>query len=278
MDVEGAGAGTGAVQGGDATEGAGSAGAGGGAGTGQPGDGGAAGGTQFDRGKLHPALREMKPEEISELFETMANTLRTVQSRPAEPDLSGVPAHARTPEPPKVPELGKDKLKVMFDPNSEEFDPEGAFKVLAAKNYGQLVGDVNMRSLRGMYSQFEAQLPDFREYEGEITTALTQTGRDPTTLSERDILTMYFQAKGMKQTLKDRQEAGRRSASTIPPTPEPPGKKKDTELSELETEIAHRMFRRIEDPAKRVAEYKKYAGYDEGGISVKVPIGGGKVA
>src|SRR5258705_878030 len=126
MDGEGTGEGTGTIQDGGSTEGAG--GAGGGSGPDKPGatggGSGAAGGTgtqAFDRGKLHPALRDMSPTEITELFETMATSLRTVQRQPTgEVDASGIPAHARPVEK-KVPEpLSKDAYKKLLDPNSEE--------------------------------------------------------------------------------------------------------------------------------------------------------------
>jgi hypothetical protein len=261
-------------------------------GGGDEGDGGEGGGTQvtppageegkqFDRTKLHPALRDMAPEEITELFETMAGTLRTVQSRPTGGqgllDTSGVPAHARTPEPPAKPTpLSKDKYKELLDPSSEAFDPETAFRAFAQQNYGDLVGDINARSIRGLYGTFRTEFPDFKDYEADVTTALQ--GRDPALLTERDVLNTYLAAKGLRVTLKERQDRGKQSATTLPPTaPASPDLKKEIELSDLEVEVANKMFRRIKDPTARIAEYKKFAARDDGGsMTVRVPVGGGK--
>src|SRR2546423_400304 len=134
MDGEATGAGAGAIQdpnaaGGGTGGGTGSGGSGGAAESGAEGGGeGKGGAKEFDRGKLHPALRDMQPEEITELFESMATSLRTVQRPPArEPldELSGVPRHAReAPTPPKreeVKELTKEELKEFFNPESEKF-------------------------------------------------------------------------------------------------------------------------------------------------------------
>lgn len=259
--------------GGDGGEGGGAP-----AGGAPPAEGGAA---QFDRGKLHPALRDMAPEEITELFETMAGTLRTVQSQPRGGDggildSSGVPAHARPVETPKKEPVTKEKYKEMLDPSSEQFDPEGAFRSFAEQNYGQLFGDINARSIRGLYGHFRTEFPDFKDYEADITKAME--GRDPATISERDLLNTYLAAKGLRATLKERQERGSRAATTLPPSaPAAPGAPKEIELSDLEVEIAHKMFRRIKDPTARIAEYKKFAARDDGGgMSVKVPTGGGK--
>ena len=220
----------------------------------------------------------MKPEEITELFETMATSLRTVQSR--EVDASGIPAHARQPEAPKKPEpVSKETYKKLLDPNSEEYDPEAAFKLYAERNYGQLFGDVNLRSIRGMFGNFRDQLPDFKDFEAEVTASLQEqvkAGKPASQMTEGDVLNTYFLVKGAKMTLKERQAAANKSTTTVTPSTQVT-EKKEPELSEVEEEVANRMFRRIPDRAKRIAEYKKFAGYDEGGMTMKVPVGGGKV-
>lgn len=230
---------------------------------------------EFDRAKLHPALRDMRPEEITELFETMANTIRTVQERPAPRDISGVPEHARVPPPPRreepPPEKLREQYKELLDPASEKFDPETAFRDFANRNYGKLFGDINARSIRGLFGSFRAQLPDFKDHEDDVMEALKT--RDPTTLTEQDVLSTYFAVKGMKATIKERQAAAK-AATTVPPTPKEPGKK-EVELSDLEVTVAERMFKHIPDRKKRVEEYRKFAGYEEG-ISMTVPVGGGK--
>lgn len=274
MDGEGVGKGTGAVSGSGAGEGAGGQSGGSGNQPDQSGNAAGAGGA-FDRGKLHPALREMKPEEITELFETMATSLRTVQQR--QVDASGVPEHARQPEPKKAPEpVSKEQYKKLMDPNSEEYDPEAAFRLYAERNYTGLIGDVNLRSIKGLYGQFRDQLPDFKEYEQEVTTALLNSGKPAAQITEQDVLNHYFGVKGMKVTLKERQANAGKTTSTLAPSAPEPTKKPD-ELSEVELEVADRMFRRLPKKEERIAQYKKFAGYDEGGMTMKVPVGDGKV-
>lgn len=218
----------------------------------------------------------MKPEEITELFETMATSLRTVQGQPRV-DASGVPEHARQPEPKKPPEpVTKEKYKALLDPDSEEFNPEEAFKLYADRNYGGLIGDVNLRSIKGMYGQFRDQLPDFKDYEQEITQSLSQNGKPAAQITEQDVLNTYFGVKGMRTTLKERQANAGKSNTTLVPSPPAPPATPD-ELSEVELEVADRMFRRIPKKEDRIKEYKKFAGYDEGGMTMKVPVGDGKV-
>lgn len=279
MDGEGAGEKPGAVSGDGAPTGAdGGAGGGSGGQPPKPGTEGGAGGA-FDRGKLHPALRDMPPEQITELFETMAAGLRGAQAKPGEPDYSGIPAHARPAPEPKAPEpIAKETYKELLDPSSEKFDPEKAFSLYAEKNYGRLFGDVNLRSIKGMFGQFRDQLPDFKDFEQEVTESLqaqVKAGKQASQMTEGDVLNTYFLVKGARTTLKERQAAASKSATTLAPSAAEPAKK-TPELSELEVEVANRMFRRIPDPAKRLEEYKKFAGYDEGGMTMKVPVGGGK--
>lgn len=284
MAGEGTGKESGTVQGTPPAEGAGGQGQSGGGG-GSPDKSGAAGGAggagegkEFDRSKLHPSLRGMSPEEMTDLFETMATSLRTVQARGAGGgvDTSGVPEHARRPEPPKPPPAPtKEEYQAMLDPHSDKFDPEAAFRAFAERNYGHMFGEVNVRSIKGMFGQFREQLPDFKDYEAEIVQSLTNSGKPATALTEQDVLNTYFGVKGMKMTVKERQEAAKKTASTLPPSPAT-DTKKEPELTDIEVEVANKMFRRIPKQEDRVKEYKKFLGFDEGGVTMKVPIGGGK--
>jgi hypothetical protein len=269
MDNDGAGENAGALPDGGA--------AGGTAGAGDGAAGAGAAASTFDRGKLHPALRDMTPENITSLFEDMATTIRTIERRPAAgaEDVSGVPAHAR-PAPrvePPAP-LDKAKLKTMFDPESPDFDPEGAVRQIADKNYSRLFGDLNARSIKGLFGNFRRELPDFEEYETEITEQLK--ARDPASLTEADILSTYFGVKGMKMTVKQRNEARAKATTTIPPSP--PKTREDAgtegELSPLEEEVARRMFRGHADPIKAYKE--KATLFESGSGGMKVPVGGGK--
>lgn len=241
----------------------------------------------FDRAQLHPALRDMSPTEITELFETMATTIKTVQSqatsaarRDPMDELSGVPAHARPAEPPPARRTAptKDQYKEMLDPQSEHFDPETAFRAFAEANYGGLVGDINARTIRGLFGTFRTEFPDFKDYEADVMQGLQ--GRDPASLSERDVLQTYLTAKGLRATMAERSERARKATTTQPPSPTQ-DKPKVADLTPLEEEIAHKMFRRMEsDPVKRLERYREFAARDEkdGGLTVNVPVGGGKRA
>jgi hypothetical protein len=216
----------------------------------------------------------MSPEEITDVLETMSTTIRTLQTRGTGAD-SGVPAHARPPEPPKRPEPpSKDQYKELLDPASESFDPERAFRAFAEANYGQLVGDINARTIRGLYGTFRSEFPDFKDYEVDITTALQ--GRPAAELTEQDVLHTYLAAKGLRMTQRERAERAKAAATTMPPSPPDGGKPKEVELSALEQEVAHRMFKRIADPQERLKRYRAFAAKDEEGMTLSVPIGGGK--
>lgn len=221
----------------------------------------------------------MSPTEITELFETMATSLKTIQHPSAgREDVSGIPEHARQPEPVKPPEpLAKELLKKLLDPSSDDFNPEEAFRLYAEKNYGRLFGDVNLRSIKGMFGQFRDQLPDFKDFEQEVTDSLqaqVKAGKPAAQMSEGDVLNTYFLVKGARMTLKERQTAAGKAATTLQPTPKET-EKKTPELTDVELEVADRMFRRIPNREDRIKKYKEFAKFDEG-ITMKVPVGGGK--
>lgn len=264
----------GAGGGGDGGAGAGGAGA-----SGKPGTEGAGGEQAFDRAKLHPALRDMTPEQITNLFEDMANGLR---ARPTAPPADGGEQSLGLPGrvPPKPREeptkLSKEQLKEYFDPNSEKFDPGAAVVALGQENFGNLLGDINRRSITGLFGTFRSDIPDFKDYEADIQTALQ--GRDPASITERDVLGVYLQAKGLRHTLKERADRAAKSATTLAPTPDPKDKKPESEpLSALEEQVADRMFREEESSEKRRVKYKEWRDRDEkGDLTMKVPVGGGK--
>ena len=163
----------------------------------------------------------------------------------------------------------------MLDPNSEQFSPTKAFAMYVERQYGGFLGDLNSRSVRAMYSNFRNEFPDFKEYEADIETALANV--PPNQVSDRLVLQQYFSAKGIRQTQKERAEAAKlKGQSTLPPTPTPAAKV--VELSQHEKAVAVKMFPDKQDPE---AEYRKYAALDADdgeGLSMKVPIGGGKKA
>lgn len=213
----------------------------------------------------------MAPEQINELFETMALGLRTNAAGGAPP------ADGRTPAPaaPVKPAEPPPDFKKLLDPTSPDFDPEGAFKKIVEKNYGSLVGDLSRRTVRGLYAQFQQELGDFNDYQAEVDQILA--GRDPTTLTEKDVLSAYFTAKGMKSTIKERAErAAKKGATTMPPSApkEDEGGKKPVQLSAEEKSVAQKMFSHKEDPEKEYADW--VTKIEEGPMVMKVPIGGGK--
>lgn len=245
-------------QGADAGEGQdGNAGAGGAANEGNE------GGKGFDANELHPALRGMKPAEITELFETMATTIREVQRPPVRTE------PVREAPPPKR-QRTKEDWKALLDPNSDQFDPESVVTEIADRNYGKLLGDINTRAVRGMLSTFRTEFHDFQDHEAEVMKAFA--GVDPTQISESQIMQAYLTSKGLKQLQKERQESKQKSTTTRQPTPTTQAAAKETELSEAEVTIARKMFRRAADP---IAEYKKFAKFEDG-MEVGVPLGGGK--
>lgn len=239
----------------------------------KPSDAGGGGGapaavtTEFDRAKLHPALRGMTPEEITGLFEEMAAGMRTMAARGGQPG-DGSRA-APPPAPPTPTGPTQEELKELFDPNSDKFNPERAVVALANKNFGKLIGDVNMRSVRGTFSTFRNEFPDFGEHEADILESLK--GRDPSTVTDQDILSGYLMVKGLKVTQKERAEAAKRKgATTVAPTPK--AETKEIQLTEEEVGVARRMFRNAPDPLKA---YREWVAKD-GDMTLTVPLGGGK--
>lgn len=260
MGATGAGKTDGALPGAEAGNGAeGNAGAGGAP---EPGN---ESGVEFNPNELHPALRGMKPTEITELFESMATTIREQAHRPA----SREPTPQTPATPPVRKQRTKDEWRKLLDPSSDDFDPEAVVTEIADRNYGKLLGDINTRAIRGMFSQFRTEFHDFHEFENQIGEAFK--GADPTQITETQVLQAYLTAKGMKHLQTERQQAKSKTTTTKAPTPQAP-EKKEPDLSEAEVSIARKMFRKAEDPIKAYREFAKY----EEGMEVSVPLGGGK--
>jgi len=220
-------------------------------------------GDEFDRAKLHPVLRDMSPEQINDLMETMSVALRAGKPTDAAP---AAPAPELKLEPPG-------DVKKMMDPNAPEYDPERALDFVIRKNYGGAVRDMGSRTIRAAMIGLRSEFDDFQEYEQDILTAIRD--QDPSTVTDKQLLAMYFQAKGLKSTMKSRSDKAKNAgATTLAPTPPTPPKK-DEELSDVEKEVARRMFRRYENPE---AKYKEYLATINKPMEMKVPIGDGKVA
>jgi hypothetical protein len=126
--------------------------------------------------------------------------------------------------------------------------------------------------VKGLYGNLRNQIHDFSEFEPEIDKRLSQ--RDPTTVTENDIIGTYFMLKGHKQFQAERKQRGSQGSTTQPPTPrgeEPP----DTPLTEKEKEVSRIMFPRSEDPEKEFIEQRKKI--QAGGFhSLQVPLGDNK--
>lgn len=236
-------------------QGGGSGGSGDG-GTVKPGDAGTQGGDQFNREDLDPALRGMGPKQINELFmgllqQAGRNGGREEPARPAEP--------AKPPEPINYKEL--------MDPGHESYNPEKAFRGFVEQNYGTLLGDINKRSVQGLYGRFGGQIHDFKEYESEIEKALEN--RDPTSVSEKDILGTYLTLKGAKQLHKERQEMARTAGSTThKPSTASEAVPDEMVLTPEQKEVAHMMFSKEPDPEGKYKEWKKKS--DKGAYQLSV--------
>lgn len=208
----------------------------------------------------------MSPGEITELFETMATTIRTVSHNPAPASQAPAP-----PAPPAKKSRTKEEWKVLLDPNSEQFDPESVVTEIAERNYGKVMGEINGRAIRGLFGNFRNEFPDFQDYEQDIAKAFAAS--DPASISEAQVLQAYFTAKGMKTTLKEKQAARQKTTTTHAPTPGAGEAPKEAELTDVEKTVAKRMFRRSDNPEK---DYRKFLKLDEEGFTMKVPVGGGK--
>lgn len=257
-------AGAGAAAGGAAGAGAGSA------------AGGAAGGT-LDKSKLPPVLRNLNEEQIADVWDTVFNAARANARNDQGRDTSGVPSHARptpapAPTPPTMEQLNA-AYKDYLDPTSDKFNPSAVFQDFIQRNYGGLLGGINKRSVEALYGNFRNQFADFKDYEGDINTVLAN--REPSSLSENDVLGAYYAAKGYRSTEKERQAANQPRTAAPSPKPEDdvnnqPGNK----LTDMEKTIARSLYPNEADP------YKKYA--EDAGVlttnELSVPIGGGKKA
>lgn len=269
-------------------------------------EGGGAGGDgpqgteEFNREQLDPVLRGMSPNEINELFGSLTTALRARPTPEPEPEpdpvddefrrtfgIGGSPAAAQRPQPAAAPDGGQqpaapapaqpqplspEQLKDMFNPESEQFNPEQAITRIVATNYGGLIGDINQRSLEGVFSSYRQRVHDFAEYEPAVREALAEIPAH--LINDRLVGQFYLVKKGERVTQQEMRDRAKASAGTTlkPTPPEPP--KPDVKLDPLEEDVARKMFRRHKDP---VAEYKKWREKVEAGpVRLKVPTGGGQ--
>lgn len=211
----------------------------------------------LDRSKLNPVLQTLEPEQLNELF----NTLLTGLQRP--PAAEAVPTPVPEPKP-----LDKAALKEMMDPTSDKFDPEKAVGMIADRNYRPLIGEINKRALSGTFARFGREFPDFDQAVPEIEK--TFKGRDPTTISEADVFGVYLTWKGLQIVQKEQAEKAKQKGAT---TVQPSAPKVETgkvELTELETNVAKRMFPNSKNP---VADYVAAREKMDSGMQLKVPTG-----
>lgn len=210
------------------------------------------------RGQLHPILRDMAPEQITELFETLsAGVYKGGRKEETEPE----------PPPPPTPPT-KDEMKDMFDPTSEKFDPAAATKAIMTENYGGLVADLQSNALVGVFGAFRTRLPDFEQYEARITEEL----KGAPNVTQQGILNTYFALKGMDMTAKERADKAKAAGvTTTEPSPPEDPKDKEIDLSEQEKMVAGRMFPKAKDQAEAEGEYKKFAKFVDTGIEMEVP-------
>lgn len=196
--------------------------------------------------------------QMNELFTALIQSRQQGGSDGGDNGRTAAPAP--TPEPVNYKEL--------MDPGNDKYNPELAFKSFVESNYGTLIKDMNVRSVKGLYGNFRNQIHDFKDYESDIDAALAK--RDPATLSEREVFGTYLTIKGMRALQKERTELAQKAGSTThkPSTDAPPVT--DEQLDATEQEIARVMFPNAPDPAAKYKEYKKKAG--EGSMEVQVPL------
>jgi hypothetical protein len=230
----------------------------GGAGAGDAGQSGGGSGSNagaaagLDRSRLNPMLRGMDEDQLNEVFDTLFSAAKSGRE-------SGVPAHAQEtvpkPEAPKLPTV--DELKAKFDPSSDQFDPVAAIDQIVSVNYGGLLGDINQRSLSAVEVSIAQVYPDYMEYKADINKVLA--GRNPTTISQNDLVGAYVMAKGAKVVQKELEDRKK------PPTTRTPSANngsdeggtssaKDDKLTPEMEATARIMFRGSADPIKAFRE------------------------
>lgn len=230
----------------------------GGSGDGGKSEPGPAGMGDFNREELDPALRGLNAKSMNELF--MALLRQNGQNSRAE---------AEPAAPPKpVEELN---YKELLDPNHENFNPQKAFAAFVEQNYGGLIGDINKRSVQGLYSRYKSQIHDFDEYEADIESALSK--RDPSSLSDKDVLGTYLTLKGARTLAKERLERATQAGTSTHKPSAPNDDKKpgdDIVLSDDQKTVAKVMFSNEADPEAKYKEWKTKA--DAGPHELKVPL------
>lgn len=255
---------------GSGASGAAGAGAQGGAG-GQPGSGEGSGKPALDRTKLSPALQNLSEEQINSVVDTMFSALASRSSGSVDDGAGGggsPPPSSGTPEPPAEPDY-----KELFDPQSDKFNPKGAVADIVARNYGKLIGDISTRATTGQFMRFREEYPDFKDFEGDIQSTLKKSGAiNPT---DEQIIGVYYAAKGMRQTQRERQDRATASQRGTPPGPADTRdeRPKQRSLDEDEKAVARRMFSHKEDPEKAYLEYAEKL--EKGDTTMKVPLSSG---
>ena len=237
---------------------------GGGEGTGQ------ADGLATYKAGLDPILQNMEPEQLNDMFNTMATAVRTAGSAMQAP-----------PEPvvePPPPAKSVEEINEMFQAGSETFDPEGAVDAIVKKNYGPLIGSIGQNAAAGMFAAFEKVAPDIDEFRPAIEEALR--GVPQVQWNQGLLAQQYFQQKGIKTLRLEREAAAKaQGASTLTPSPETvetEATRIRDEMPDSEKEVAKSMFPNEADPVGKYIE--RLNQYENTTRTVNVPIGGGKKA
>jgi hypothetical protein len=211
----------------------------------------------------------MDEEQVNEVFDGLIAAARAAQGGGTDAG-SGSGSGGAPPQPPAQPTID---YKEALDPNSERFNPEGAFKHFVTTNYGSLLTDLAGRTVAPMVDQVARAVGgDFEKYRGDVQEILKK--RDPMSLTAQEVVSAYYMAKGLRTTEAERAAASR-AATTTPPSP-PAEETTTVKLSPEEEDVARRMFVRHPDPVKAYLEYAKKIEEGEGSFSVGVPLGGGK--
>lgn len=168
------------------------------------------------------------------------DTLRLQMAGAGAPTVThGAPAAPA--EPVKTAEEKQAEFEALFDK-----DPRAAISQFIAEEYAPTLGSISSRLDAGDLARVRATMPNFNEYEEDVTDLLTRSGSPAT---EQNIRGAYAMAVGNRQIEKDALLA-RAADNPIPATPAPEGDKVPVELTPLEDEVRQQMGLSPEDYVK----------------------------
>lgn len=210
----------------------------------------------MSRDKLNPLLRGMSEDQINETFDSLFRAIKA----PAANNATVEP-----PKPKKEP-ISSDVLREKFDPNSDKFDPRGAFVELANENYGGLLNDISAKANEGLKNSLRNKLPDFEEHEADIDRMLANV--DPSLVNQALMTQTYLAVVGAKEVDKKLKERQKPPTTREPTSRSPEDREAKPKLSDEEKQVARVLFRNSKDPE---GDYLKAQKMMDDGYELKVP-------